>query len=259
METNNRSIENFNELVFENRHKEYGAYAIRKSYNDTITHALFVTCAFFGLLALGSVLFNKNRAVVDKQSPPLIDTLISVPFVMQPPEELKNDFKKEVEKKTLKSDDLNYQPEDKKVETMTKTNDQAMTIKDGEEKGTDTTRVKDIPEDYTAKAPEPVKDDIKDLVDQMPEFDGNLYQFIRDQIQYPREAIQNGTFGTVGLSFVVEMDGSIGAIKILNAVGDGCTEEAIRVLKLMPKWRPGKNHGQLVRVRYNIPVKFRLK
>ncbi len=271
METNNRSIKNFDDLVFENRHKEYGAYAIRKSYNDNVTCALFLTCVFFGLLALAPAIVNKNEPVVNKPDPKIIDTLISVPFVITP-SELKDDLKKTVEKKIFKSDILNYQVKDKEVESKVKTNEQAVIIKDGIEKGKDTTDIKDgiekgkdttdikdVPDKYVMKDPVPIKNDIEDYVDQMPEFDGNLYKFFKDQIRYPRAAVENGTFGIVGLSFVVEKDGSIGAIKILNSIGDGCTEEAIRVIKSMPKWKPGKNHGELVRVRYNIPVKFRLK
>jgi protein TonB len=92
----------------------------------------------------------------------------------------------------------------------------------------------------------------------MPEFSG-LFKYLRDNLKYPRVAVENYTSGTVVLQFVVEKDGSIDNIKILNPVRDGCTEEAIRVVKSMPKWMPGKNHGEPVRVLFNLPVKFTIK
>jgi protein TonB len=86
-----------------------------------------------------------------------------------------------------------------------------------------------------------------------------MYKFLRDNIHYPEIAKENFTEGIVALTFVIEKDGSIGNIEVLNKVGDGCTEEAIRVVKLMPNWKPGMNHGQPVRVQFNLPIRFRLK
>ena len=256
METNNRSNESFNELVFENRHKDYGAYVIRKSYNDNVTIGLFLAIAFFGVLAVIPAIFNKNEPIVKKLVPEIIDSLISVPVVIIP-DIIKEDLKKTTEKKIVRSDDLNYKATDEKVETAAKVNDQAVTVKDGDVKGTDSIPAKDIPNVVPATTTEDNKDYVS--VDEMPEFYGNVYQFIKDRLQYPEIAKENRTQGVVGLSFVIEKDGSVDNIKNLNTVDDGCTEEAIRVLKLMPKWKPGKNHGQLVRVKYNIPVRFSLK
>ena len=82
---------------------------------------------------------------------------------------------------------------------------------------------------------------------------------MRDNLRYPAMAREANTQGTVYLSFVVEKDGAVDNISTLRGVGDGCTEEALRVARLMPNWKPGRNHGVPVRVQFNLPVKFTMK
>lgn len=93
----------------------------------------------------------------------------------------------------------------------------------------------------------------------MPEFPGGndaMMAFISKNLMYPDLAIENGIQGRVMLTFVIEKDGSISNIAILNSVGWGIDDEAMRVVKLMPKWSPGENNYRPVRVRVNLPVKF---
>jgi TonB family protein len=103
-------------------------------------------------------------------------------------------------------------------------------------------------------------DEIFTAVEQNPEFIGGqkaMYNFINDNIKYPFEAQRNDISGRVFLKFVVEKDGSIGDVKVWKGLGYGCDEEAVRVIKLMPKWNPGSQNGKLVRVYYNMPVLFK--
>lgn len=86
-----------------------------------------------------------------------------------------------------------------------------------------------------------------------------MLQFIYKNIQYPMIARENGVEGMVVLKFVVEKDGSISAKELLRDVGAGCGEEAMRVVSLMPKWNPGKQRGNPVRVQFTLPVKFDLQ
>ena len=100
------------------------------------------------------------------------------------------------------------------------------------------------------------------IVQEMPAFPGgveSLKTFLTNHIKYPAEAREMGIQGTVYLSFVVETDGSITNISVLRPVGGNCEEEAIRVLRSMPNWLPGKQNGNAVRVRLNLPVKFTLE
>ncbi|HLN52709.1 MAG TPA: TonB family protein [Lentimicrobium sp.] len=99
------------------------------------------------------------------------------------------------------------------------------------------------------------------VADVEAEFPGGLnamYKFLKDNTVYPQLAKEAGITGTVYTSFVVEKDGTITNIRIQRKVGGGCTEEAIRVLQLMPKWKPAWNNGQLVRKVVSLPIKFEL-
>ncbi len=100
------------------------------------------------------------------------------------------------------------------------------------------------------------------VVESMPEFPGGepaLYKYLAENIKYPQMAKESGIQGRVFVTFVVERDGSVTDVRVLRGIGGGCDEEAIRVVKGMPKWSPGKQRGKAVRVQYNLPVKFTLQ
>ncbi len=100
------------------------------------------------------------------------------------------------------------------------------------------------------------------VVENMPEFPGGraaLMKYLATNIKYPPYAKEAGIQGRVFINFVVERDGSITAVKVLRGIGGGCDEEAVRVVKAMPKWKPGMQRGKPVRVSFNLPVKFTLQ
>lgn len=100
------------------------------------------------------------------------------------------------------------------------------------------------------------------VVENDPEFPGGmeaLYKYLRDNIKYPQLARDNNITGRVYVTFVVEKDGSIANPRVLKDIGGGCGQEAIRVVKAMPKWTPGKQRGKAVRVQFNLPVSFNLQ
>jgi protein TonB len=100
------------------------------------------------------------------------------------------------------------------------------------------------------------------VVEKMPEFKGGqekLREFLAANIKYPESARVNGISGTVYITFVVEGDGEISNVKALRGLGGGLTEEAIRVVSLMPKWEPGRQNGKRVRVQFTLPLKFTLR
>ena len=99
-------------------------------------------------------------------------------------------------------------------------------------------------------------------VEQMPHFAGGdkaLMEFLAQNVRYPKEAVDSGWQGRVVVSFIVEKDGSLSEIKTVKSVKPVLDEEAVRVVNAMPKWTPGKHNGNAVRVKYNIPVSFRLQ
>lgn len=99
------------------------------------------------------------------------------------------------------------------------------------------------------------------IVEEMPEFPGGpeaLYPYIRKILRFPEQAVEEGIEGVVYLTFVVETDGKISNVNVLRGIGGGCSEEAVRVVKGMPNWKPGKQRGKEVRVQYNLPIRFKL-
>jgi len=97
------------------------------------------------------------------------------------------------------------------------------------------------------------------IVEDPPLFPGGdigRMNFLQNNIRYPKEARNMGIQGTVYVSYVIDKTGEVTDIRILRGIGGGCDEEAIRVVKLMPKWKPGTQKGNPVRVRFNMPIKF---
>ena len=102
---------------------------------------------------------------------------------------------------------------------------------------------------------------IFDVVEQMPQYPGGdeaRIKYLSKNLKYPEEARREGIEGKVFVTFVVEKDGSITGAKILRGIGGGCDEETIRVIENMPDWEPGKQKGKAVRVRFNMPIVFKL-
>lgn len=110
----------------------------------------------------------------------------------------------------------------------------------------------------------PQNDHIIDMamVEQKPSFPGGdaaLYKWLGNQIMYPSDASEEGIQGKVIVSFVIEKDGSISLAQVVRKKHPSLDAEALRVVKKMPRWTPGKNNGQPVRVKYNLPVSFKLQ
>ena len=105
-------------------------------------------------------------------------------------------------------------------------------------------------------------DKVYEVCEQMPIFEGGdaaLMKYLTDSVKYPELAKKHGVQGRVVIGFIVEKDGSLTDVKVLRHVDIALDAEALRVVKGMPKWIPGCQDEQLVRVRYNVPVSFRLK
>ena len=107
-----------------------------------------------------------------------------------------------------------------------------------------------------------VQGKVFDVVEQMPWFPGGeqeLMNFLMKNMKYPKEATDKGIEGRVIVQFVVDKDGSVVEPKVVKSVSPELDQEALRVIKMMPKWQPGKQNGEVVRVKYHIPVSFRLQ
>jgi len=103
------------------------------------------------------------------------------------------------------------------------------------------------------------EDEIFVFVEDQPGYPGGdkaRIKYLQENIKFPVMAIESGIQGTVYVTFVVEKDGRITSVKVLRGIGGGCDEEAVRVIKKMPRWKAGKQRGRSVRVQFNMPVRF---
>lgn len=103
---------------------------------------------------------------------------------------------------------------------------------------------------------------VYNAVDQMPEFPGGMpamMEFLQTNIKYPKDAIKQNVGGRVMVMFVVETDGSLSNVRVARKVFPSLDAEAVRVVKAMPKWKPGKEKGRVVRVNFTMPIAFSIK
>ncbi|OQX78524.1 MAG: energy transducer TonB [Bacteroidetes bacterium 4484_249] len=123
-------------------------------------------------------------------------------------------------------------------------------------------------EDTEVEEYEPVEEEEEEseeviftVVESMPAFPGGdaaRIKYLNSNIKYPQMARESGIQGRVFVTFVVEKDGRVTDVRVLRGIGGGCDEEAIRVIKNMPNWNPGKQRGKSVRVQFNMPILFKL-
>jgi len=256
MNTHFNNSDNFTELVFENKNKNYGAYALRVSQNETLFKAMFFSALLFASITILAILFSNT---VDKipftggNTTTIIDPGITV--IIDPPKIQDKIITKKLIESPPKSYSGQMKASDDPKDAIDKSNIDMNISKNPNPLGSDSAQVQNnIPVDVP-----PVDDNKVELIpDKMPELDG-LYQFISSHLKYPAQAVDAGVEGTVYISFVVEKDGSVSDIKTVRGIGVGCEQEAIRVVKMLPKWQPGVKGGKPVRVQCNLPVKFKLR
>jgi periplasmic protein TonB len=249
------------ELVFENRNKEYGAYQIRKNYERLVVAALLYTIVIIVLAVGGPILATylsgklaERKNVMSEEvtlaEPPPIDKTIPPPPPVIPPPPVVQTIKftppKVVKDEEVKEEPPPTQEEMKDVQISTVT-------QEGE-------KTADLPPETPISDPDEGK--VFTIVEEMPSFpggEGKMLEYIAKNIKYPPVARENGIQGRVYVTFVVDKDGKIKDAKVLRGVGGGCDEEALRVVKSMPEWKPGRQNGRSVQVQYNLPVNFVLK
>jgi protein TonB len=152
------------------------------------------------------------------------------------------------------------QPPDYSVQSGRTENTQNTSLdEDFELKNEDEFSVSSIEKDASSKNQQLTDEKIFTFIPNMPSFPGGneaLVKYIQNNLKYPQIAKESGIQGIVYTSFVVETDGQLSAIKILKGIGGGCDEEAIRLIRAMPNWVPGKKENKTVRVQNNMPMKF---
>jgi len=260
MSSKTQYVEPLEDIVFKNRNKEYGSYYLRKKYRKFVTISMIFGFVLIGVIVaypLINAYINKERLVREKEKEVgvTIDNIKQEEAPPPPPpppppeamvEKVKFTAPVVVEDTTIEvsmasMDDLN-----KKGNVEAPTEDVVVEVKDEGPKVIET----------------PVQAEIFTVVEEQPGYPGGeeaRISFLQQNIKYPEEAKELGIQGKVFVTFVVEVDGSITDVRVLRGIGGGCDEEAIRVVRSMPKWVPGKQRGVPVRVQFNLPIKFTLQ
>jgi periplasmic protein TonB len=250
-------VESLEEMVFKGRNKEYGAYVLRKKYQKYVTISMIIALILLiGGVAypvIASYIYKKNIIKEEKSVETEIlnapkEDLPPPPPPPPPPEAMAEKVKFTVPKVVEDT-----------VESGLATQDDLSTKGNTEAPPDEEIKIEEVKEQVIQQeAPK----EIFTVVEEQPGYPGGdeaRIRFLQENIKYPEEAKELGVQGKVFVTFVVEVDGSITDVRVLRGIGAGCDEEAIRVVRSMPRWVPGKQRGQPVRVQFNLPIKFTLQ
>ena len=265
------------ELVFAGRNQAYGAYKLRQGTGKrNVISIIAVVCL---IIACQIGLTIKKAADAEAAKRAAMNQAVELSKLEQPKKaevkqkQVKVEPEKVVEqvKSSIKftapviKKDSEVKPEDE-----LKTQDQIMETKTAigsfDVKGNNDVNGEVLKAKEVIAQPEPPKHEeeskVFDVVEQMPSFPGGqgaLLEYLASHVKYPVVAQENGVQGRVVVSFVVERDGSITDVRVVRSVDPSLDREAQRVVSSMPRWTPGKQNGSAVRVKYNVPVSFRLQ
>lgn len=260
------------ELIFKDRNKNYGAYKMRRDLGRRQTASLVIVTivAFAGFtlprLVKMAMPEQKEEMVEVTQLSALEEpevkeeTLKKVEPIAPPPPALKSTIKftaPVIKKDEEVHDDDELKSQDELTETKVQ-------ISIADVKGNDELNGKDIADlqEVITQAPEAQEEEPYMMVEQMPQFPGGpaeLLKYITKNLKYPVIAQENGIQGKVILRFVVNAQGHVENVKVLRSLDPYCDKEAIRVVKSLPQWIPGKQNGRNVPVYYTCPIVFKLQ
>jgi len=260
---NNVASPQRNDLVFEGRNQSYGAYEIRANYTRTVALILlgmFLSVGLaFGIKAVMGMKGKEEKkgpvidvSAIDLTPPPLDESEPPPPPPPPPPPAVEMvRFVPPI----IKDDAVETDPPPPQ-EALVETNVGTQNVE-----GTGDEVV--IPTENTGngvveeKAPE-----IFTVVEEMPEYPGGtkaMMEYLTNNTKFPQVELEAGIQGRVFVKFVVQPDGAISNVEVLRGVagGEGLSKEAVRVVKSMPKWKPGKQNGRTVPVYFNLPINFK--
>ena len=265
------------ELVFENKNKAYGAYQLRKETGKRNVKAMIIVFATIAAIIVAAW----AKVAIENAMPKkvAIETDVELSKLAQKKEakvERKEPVKVEMEQKVVekvkssvkftapeikKDEDVKPEDELKSQDDLAKTNTAigSFDVKGNDEAEGEVLKAKEV---IAEEKPKEEETKVFDVVEQMPQFPGGqqaLFEYLSKNIKYPVIAEENDVQGRVIVTFVVERDGSITDVKVVKSVDPSLDKEAQRVVKAMPHWIPGKQNGSAVRVKYTVPVTFRLQ
>lgn len=267
------------DIVFDGKNKEYGAYQLRATSVKRHTKALLSVVIVLALILTAIILVITG---VFKSADEDINAKNEQEEVIMAPEDIPEE-EEQMEIPEQKPEEVQAEEEVaatqavtevKIVETVDKdreVKDQEQVLENTAQLGADDHKgVEDVNRDRVVKEVVEVKPVEKPkeegplsvaMVEQKPSFPGGesaMYKWLQDNIIYPAAASEEGVQGKVTVQFIVEKDGSITHVQVVRGKHPALDAEAARVIRKMPRWTPGRNNGQPVRVTYHLPVQFKL-
>lgn len=270
-------------LVFEGKNKEYGAYQMRQQSTRRHTIALIIVLCVVALVAIGLFINSKIQQYKLEQALKEATAMVEQQVVDTTPEEIEEEEEDQMEEilppepeevmekeevaNSIQNTAIDIVDDDKLV-NETKTQDElqeddrvvaSVDVKDGIDDATKTVVTKEV----VVVEEKPVVEQTYDLanVQQKPEFPGGekaMYEYMNKNIHYPPAAQEDGIEGTVVVQFTIGKDGTVTGAKAVRSPSELLSKEAVRMVMSMPKWTPGRNNGQAVKVNYTLPVRFKL-
>lgn len=268
----------FLDILFDGRNKLYGAYDLRRAYPNHIRKAGII--ALF--LVIGILAYPTIKAYITKILPAEKPVIKEIEYSdLAPPPPMENEppppppppptapptkpTVKFVVPEVKKDEEVREEEKPPTVEEL-KEVDPGTKTQEGDKNAKVVDENVDLKKDDAPKIveekPQPKEEEIFTFVEQVAEFPGGtseMVKFLQSNIKYPAMERENNIDGKVFVKFVVESDGRIGDVQILKKVSPGLDQEAIRVIKSMPAWKPAKQNGKVVRSWFNLPVKFTLE
>ena len=258
------------DLIFEGRNKDYGAYKMRaraaRRLNFSVVLVIVIAAVGFSIPRLITMVTPEKKEVMTEvttlsqlEEPEVKQEEVQkVQPVAPPPPALKSSIK--FTAPVIKKDE--EVADEDQMKSQEELTESKVTISIADVQGTDEeggVLVEDLKQVVTEA---PVEEEVFDMVEQAPQFPGGqaeLMSWLGKNIRYPVIAQENGIQGRVVCQFVVGSDGSVRDIKVVRSLDPSCDKEAVRVIQSMPKWIPGRQNGKAVSVRYTLPVIFRLQ
>ncbi|MEP7264184.1 MAG: TonB family protein [Bacteroidota bacterium] len=256
-----------NEIVFAGRNHYYGAYVIRKNYNNMVLKAFFTTITFVTGIFTAPFIYNMYRTAEIVK--PVIDpgyTIREIVFeekknIVEPLKQKPAEQQKIIPEHTDAAF-TNVVAIDSVITTRALTQDELNALNTGARKDTTDGKETRITPALTDTSSGDSYNSIVGFADTMPMFPGGqdaLIRYLSSHIKYPVEARMKDIKGTVYINFVIDKTGAVSSAEVQRGVGGGCDEEALKVIREMPSWSPGMQNHHPVNVRFVLPVKFSLQ
>jgi len=275
------SSREWTDIIFEGKNKAFGAYELRTSSAKRHNLAMLsvVVVIIIGLLL--SLLVSRIERAEETITGEAEQEMVSVDTTQDEEEEIEEEPEERFEEPEVEEvlpeevlntvkvteiaivddDQVTKEDEVKTQEDLTQT-ETAFGASDFDKGTDDVTVVREVRDEVVVEEKKPEPEKIFTAVEESPQFpggDAELYKWLSKNIRYPEMAAQNNIQGRVTVQFVVEKDGSVGEVKVVRGKDPDLDKEAVRVVKSLPKFIPGKMNGQSVRVWYTLPIMFKLQ